>query len=140
MADDNTFDIGIGTKADLETLKKALADIEKKVKASATKQNKDIDEASKKSTQAFKDFSKDAQEAIDNLTETSGDSIKDFARDAAQSLSGIDFSKLFIPAAVAASAITALRKIISSLNDMAAAYRRQEQAEKALAFLTTPAE
>jgi len=58
--------------------------------------------------------------------------IKNFATEAGKSLTGIDFSKLIIPTAVAGVSIAALSKLKGALNDMATAYREQEQAEVAL--------
>ena len=58
--------------------------------------------------------------------------IKDFASGASKSLTGIDFTKLVIPAALATASVAALSKLKSQLDDMADSYREQEKAEVAL--------
>lgn len=58
--------------------------------------------------------------------------IKSFAGGVSKSLSGIDFTKLLVPGAVIGVAIAALGKLKGALDEAAAAYRVQEQAEAAL--------
>jgi len=70
-----------------------------------------------------------------NLKKGLKDAKKDvdgFAKEANKSLGGIDFTKLLAPAAIAGASVAALTKLKGALDDMAAAYRVQEEAEAAL--------
>ena len=58
--------------------------------------------------------------------------IIDFANEAGKSLTGIDFSKFFVPASVAGASVEALTKLKKALDGMAELWRQQEKAEVAL--------
>ena len=108
---ENEFDIGIGTEVDLKTLEKALKNIEKELKNSGKKLNNEANKSNKGISDSFKNAASDITKAI----------------------SGIDFTKLIIPGAAIGVTIAALVKLKGALDDMAAAWREQEQAEVALA-------
>jgi len=85
---------------------------------------KQVQDSTKKQLQALKDFSKKGVQAL-----------KDFAKSAGKELLGLDQLLGAVaggPAAWGKLAVDAGKKVVAALNEMAAMYREQEQAEVAL--------
>jgi hypothetical protein len=90
MADDNVFDIGIGTSADLDTLNKALKDIESGLNKSGKQQTDATNKTEKDKTKIVENESKKRKATFDKEGKASLDSIKGFARGAVGQIAGID--------------------------------------------------
>jgi len=146
MADDNEFNIGIGSKADEEQVKKALGWIENEAKKSADKQADIVKDGGKKQaaetnktektkTDTVKNESKKRQDLFKKEGNISLDSIKDFVKGAAGELFGLDQVLGTIaggPIMIGKAIVQMGKAAIAELNKMADAYRQQEQVEISL--------
>jgi hypothetical protein len=111
--------------AETKAVKEAAKLQETTVKAMAAAQTKTIQEQAKKQLKAIRDGYK-----------SSGQAIKDFAKGAAGALVGLDQVLASLaggPAAIGKLVADMAKKAIAALNEMAAAWREQEQVENLLA-------
>ena len=102
------------------------------IKTSSNLEVQIIQDAAKKKQKAVQDNAKKQVDVVRNGNKQSLKSIKDFAKSATQSLTGINFSKMLVPTAIAGAAVAGLAKLKGALDEAAAAYRNQEQAERLL--------
>jgi len=105
---DNVLDLNIGADINQSGVDKGLKDIEKKLKDSAKKQSKTIEDANKKNAESFKDF----------------------AKSATQELLGIDQLVNAMaggPAALGKAVVDMGKKAVAALNEMAGKWRAQEK-------------
>ena len=120
-------------QAEINAIKERENSKIKEVKTAANLEVQVIQDAAKKKQKAEQDGAKKRIETVRNANKTALQSIKDYAKSATQSLSGMDFSKLLVPTAIVGASIAALTKLKGALDNAAASYRVQEQAEVTLA-------
>jgi len=119
--------VQVDTGVDNTGLRKGLSETEQLIKKSV----KNIEKNAKDAEKAVKGEADKATEAIKDSNKESLNSIQQFANDTNRTLESIDFTKLLGPAAGAA-VVAGIKKIVSALNEMGDAWRKQEQIEMVL--------
>jgi len=116
-------------QAEINALKETEAKKLNEIKATTKLEIQVIQDAAHEKLKAEQESGKKRIEAVRDANKSSLQSIKDYASEAGRSLTGIDFGKLLVPTAIAGAAIAGLKKLKGAMDEAAAAYRTQEQAE-----------